>query len=188
MNTQYAETRGAIDALQDVAGQKMDLMGENADKALGTLTRRILSNAQSRVPLIDSLSQLDDTARKYGAPRKFAKMSGRTDIVPFDDIVRPIVPHGSVLKRAGVDPAMFDDDLIAQVEFASQLDSVFGTHAGNSFQGEITKAVDRAAINTAAGRDSGLVEEAATWAVNKARGINEDNALKAMRELLERDL
>ena len=34
VNTQYAETRGALDAPQDVAGKKMDFTGANADKAM----------------------------------------------------------------------------------------------------------------------------------------------------------
>jgi len=66
VNTRYADTVGALDALQDVAGRKMDLFGANAEKATGTLLRRMMSNAQSRVNLVDAVDNLDSISRKYG--------------------------------------------------------------------------------------------------------------------------
>lgn len=67
VNTQYAETIGAIDNLQSASGSKVNLSGGNADKAMGTVLRRLMSNTQSRVNLMDSLSELDTVAAKYGA-------------------------------------------------------------------------------------------------------------------------
>lgn len=66
-NTIYADTVGALDALQDVAGRKMDLFGPNADKATGTLLRRMMSNAQSRVNLVDAVDNLETISKKYGS-------------------------------------------------------------------------------------------------------------------------
>jgi len=66
VNTTYADTIGALDALQDVAGKKMDLFGRNADKAVGTLLRRLMSNAQSRITLTDAVEDLNVTSKKYG--------------------------------------------------------------------------------------------------------------------------
>ncbi|VAW38937.1 hypothetical protein MNBD_GAMMA01-1326 [hydrothermal vent metagenome] len=66
VNTEYSDTIRALDALQDVAGKKMDLFGKNADKATGTLLRRLMGNAQSRVNLIDAADELEGVARKYG--------------------------------------------------------------------------------------------------------------------------
>jgi len=64
VNTTYAETIEAIDSLQDVAGRKMDLTGANADKAVGTLLRRLMGNAQSRVILLDSVDLIESVAQK----------------------------------------------------------------------------------------------------------------------------
>lgn len=50
-NVAYSETIGVLDDFQDIAGRKMNLSGANADKATGTLMRRIAGNAQSRVRL-----------------------------------------------------------------------------------------------------------------------------------------
>jgi len=66
VNDAYSQTREVIDGLQDVAGQKMDLTGPNADKAIGTLSRRVLSKAQSRVNLVDALNDLEKVAVRYG--------------------------------------------------------------------------------------------------------------------------
>ena len=66
VNTAFAETRTAIDNLQSVAGKKLDLTGKNADKATGTLLRRLMSNAGSRVNLLDSVNELEKVAIKHG--------------------------------------------------------------------------------------------------------------------------
>lgn len=67
VNTQYAETIGAIDNLQSASGSKVNLSGDNANKAMGTVLRRLMGNTQSRVNLMDSLTELDNVATKYGA-------------------------------------------------------------------------------------------------------------------------
>ena len=67
VNTTFSETIGALDALQDVAGKKLNLTGPNADKAIGTLLRRLMSNAQSRIRLLDSVDEIEAVARKQGA-------------------------------------------------------------------------------------------------------------------------
>lgn len=66
VNTIYAETINTIDNLQDAAGKKLDLKGANADKATGTVLRRLMSNTQSRVNLLDSIDEIDMVAKRYG--------------------------------------------------------------------------------------------------------------------------
>lgn len=65
-NTAYRDTIGALDNLQSIAGKRIDLSGDTANKALGTLLRRLTSNAQSRVPLADAIGDLEGVANKYG--------------------------------------------------------------------------------------------------------------------------
>lgn len=151
VNTQYSDTIRAIDSFRDAAGTKVNLFGENSDKALGTVARRLLSNTQSRVNLIDSIKGLEDTSLKYGAK--------------------------------------FDDDIMTQMLFADELDKLFGTQARTSLQGDVGKATRRG-IETAAGQRSltGLAIDAASAGVEKARGINEENAFKSIKELLKREI
>lgn len=150
VNTQYADTIGALDAFQDAAGTKVNLFGENSEKALGTVSRRLLSNTQSRVNLIDSIKNIDDVSKKYGTT--------------------------------------FDDDIMTQVLFADELDKVFGAAARTSLQGDVGKGVKRG-LETATGQRTltGIGIDAASAAVEKARGINEENAFKAIKNLLARE-
>lgn len=163
VNTQYAETISALDTFQDVAGKKMDLTGGNADKAVGTLTRRLLSNAQSRIPLKDAISELDQVAKKFVTP-------GGTDIVPY----------GHITKKAGIALKDLDDDIMGQVLFVDELEKILGPSARTSLLGDIDKGV-----RTAAGGKAGAAVEGASMAAKKLAGINEEKAIKAIRELME---
>ena len=157
VNTVYSETIGALNSIQDVAGRKMDLSGGNADKALGTLLRRTLSNAQSRVRLIDSIDEIEAVSRKYGG----------------DDTLSI---SGSSLGR---------DDLLTQVLFVDELDSVFGPVARTSFQGQIDQALKQG-VNAATTK-AGAVDAAlnvAGKAAERVRGINEEGAFKSIKKLL----
>jgi hypothetical protein len=66
-NTKYADTITALNDFQKAAGSSVDLFGDNSDKALGSVSRRLLSNAQSRVNLMDSIKSVEDVSKKYGA-------------------------------------------------------------------------------------------------------------------------
>jgi len=65
VNTAYSETREALDAFQKVAGKNMDLSGPRVDSATGTLLRRLLGNAQSRIPLEQAANNMEAVATKY---------------------------------------------------------------------------------------------------------------------------
>lgn len=167
VNTQYAETRGALDEVQDIAGKKFDPTDDSAALTMGSLTRRFLSNAQSNGYLRDSVARLDETARKYIAPG--------TDLVPY----KPIQ------ARSGVTPAMLeDDDLIGLAGYADELDKVFGPASKTSLFGDVDKAVQRG-IDATQMTVPGMVAATGKYAWKKAARINEERAMKAMRELLK---
>ena len=67
VNTQYADTRGP-DAFSDIAGSKFNPFGDNAEKQVAL--SRLMSNAQSRIPLTDAIKAMEDVAKKYGAQMK----------------------------------------------------------------------------------------------------------------------
>jgi len=66
VNTRYSVTRGALDDFLSSAGSKFDVNKPGAEKQVGTLLRRILSNAQSRVQVTNSVQQLQDVAESFG--------------------------------------------------------------------------------------------------------------------------
>jgi len=146
-NTQYADTIDVMNSIQDVAGRKMDLTGPNSDKAVGTLLRRMMSNTQSRVNLVDAVDNLDEVAKRYGG--------------------------------------QFDDNVSVQMLFADELDRVFKPSARTSFAGQIGQEVERAAQQPANQTVVGAIAKAAGKGVEKARGINENNAIKSIKELLK---
>lgn len=150
VNTQYADTISAIDDLQSVSGKKLDLFGPNADKSTGVLLRRLMSNAQSRVNLIDAIKSVEGTAKKYGAK--------------------------------------FDDDVMAQVLFADELDTVFGPVARTSLRGETAKSAREAAEVATGGRGvTRAVIEKGAEKLEKARGISQEKAFEAIERLLRRN-
>lgn len=164
VNTQYAETRQALNDVQDIAGKRFDAGDDSAALTMGSLTRRFLSNAQSNGYLRDAISNLDATARKYITPG--------TDLVPY----RPIQ------ARSGVTPAMLEnDDLIGMALYADELDKMFGAASRTSLLGDVDKGV-----NIAMGGKGAAAAAALKAGAHKVAGINEKNAIKAMRELLKR--
>lgn len=159
-NIQYSDTIGILDEFQTLIGKKTDLTRPTAEKQVGTLLRRVLSNAQSRVRVLDVAQDIEDVATKY------------------IDIVGPL--------RIGEAPATaFKDNIIKQVIFADELDRQFGAVARTSFQGQIQQGVEQAAKATTS--KAGLADAAIgalAKGVEKARGINDKNAFKAIRDLL----
>jgi len=146
-NTTFSETINALDSLQASAGTKLDFFGPNADKAVGTSLRRLLSNTQSRANMVSAIDEIEKVAKKTGGK--------------------------------------FEDNITTQVLFADELDRMFGAAARTSFKGQIEQAV-RTGAEVAQGQ--GITERAvgaAGEALERARGINEDAAIKSIEELLK---
>lgn len=146
-NARFSDTIKSLDMLQDAAGKKLDFFGPNADKATGTVLRRLMSNAQGRVLLMDAVDDIGKTSKKYG---------------------------GS-----------FNDDILTQMLFADELDSVFGGGGRTSLKGEVKKANVDAAVDISQMTIPGAVATGVKAGAKYARGINEKNQLKAIKALLK---
>jgi len=66
VNTRYSETKTALDNFENAAGT-IDLQDLNADKAVGTRMRALMSNQQSRIALSNSMQALEDVGKRHGA-------------------------------------------------------------------------------------------------------------------------
>lgn len=159
VNVVYAETIGALDSIQGALGTKLDLSGPQADKALGTKLRGLLSNNATRVNLLDATKEIESVARKHGSQGK-------------------ILIEGKGLGR---------DDLLNQILFVDELDSRFGPVARTSFQGQIDQAAQRgvSALTEAKVSPVTAALKGAASIAEKLRGINDDNAFKSIKELLK---
>lgn len=148
-NTIFAETRDALDDIQDAAGRKIDFNATGGDKAAGTVLRGLLSNNRGRVNLMNSVNKLDEVAKKQGAE--------------------------------------FDDDILAQIIFADELDNMFGTAARTSFKGQAAQAVQEGAelASGPAGQSNFLLRKGSEI-VEKVRGINDEEALNVIEQLLNK--
>lgn len=87
VNIQYSDTIRALDDFQSAAG-KINLHAPNADKALGTLTRRLTSNVQSRADLMNAMDEIESVATRYGDEFK-------------DDILSQVVFSNALDRRFG---------------------------------------------------------------------------------------
>lgn len=66
VNTTYKQTRDVLENVQKAAGSRINMSGPNANKAMGTVMRKLLSNYNTRVELVDSLSELEGVAGRIG--------------------------------------------------------------------------------------------------------------------------
>lgn len=170
-NVVYADTIGALNALQDVVGKKMDLTGPNADKALGTDLRQVMSNRKSRIRMLDSLDDIEETANKYINYTTPETIDGKL-----------LLPDPGYFSKKG-----FADDLLTQILFADELDKVFKPAARTSFEGLTGRQQlqRRADVLTSGGRENIILEKGGEI-LEKAKGINEENAFKAIKDLLKK--
>lgn len=155
-NTKFAATRSASESLENVA-RSLDFESPKKDKSIGTLLRRVMGNATSRVRLLDAIDEVENTYKQFGGSKN--------------------------LRIEG--PSLGSDDLMTQILFVDELDRVFGPVARTSLEGEVGRSTERA-LRAAASR-AGFAEEIIRGAgklAERARGINEENAIESMRELL----
>jgi len=158
VNVTYADTVGALDALQSAVGTKLDMAGGHADKALGQKLRGLMSNNATRINLLDAVNEIEGVARKHGPQGK-------------------LMIEGKGLGR---------DDLLNQILFVDELDSLFGPVARTSAQGQIDQAIKRGA--KAVGTKSGAADLAVEGVANLAervRGVNQESAFKSIKQLLK---
>ena len=120
---------------------------------------------RSRNTSKDAISELDTVARKFVDPDQAWQVRGPTRV------------HHPPNRDKGVRPGR---RCTGASDFRGRAGKLLGASARTSFQGDIEKAV-----NTARGGVKNAIVDAGVAAANKARGINQDNALKAMRELLK---
>jgi len=81
----------------------------------------------------------------------------------------------------------FADDVRDQVSFANQMDALFGPAAKTSLAGEMSKASERAADVTLGQKTAfGAGAEVLKEGYKKFRGINEEGAIMALEEILNK--
>jgi len=90
-----------------------------------------------------------------------------------------------VNRVAGQYGMKLDDDIINQLLFVNELDRMFGAPADMTFKGQISQAIQTGADIARGGVAQRVVDLLAEGA-ERMRGINEENAIKVMEEILSR--
>ena len=162
-NTVYADTVGVLDEIQRLAGKNTDLTSDSAKGSLGKLSRRLMSNAQSRGQLQDAITDIDTALKSHGNYGALNRLEG---------------PEGSKSGPANLKMLML---------YADELDKVVGTSARTSLTGSMgtaLDAIDKVPVNTQSmyGAAADLVKGGA----KKMRGINQQGAYRSIRELLNK--
>jgi hypothetical protein len=78
-----------------------------------------------------------------------------------------------------------DDDIVNQLIFVNELDRMFGAAAQTSLKGEVGSAI-QTGVDIARGKIAQRAFDLLGEKAEELRGINKDNAVKAMEELLKR--
>jgi len=159
-NQAYGQTIGALDEIQRLAGKKTDLNSDSAMGQLGVLSRRLMSNTQSRGQLKEALKGIDGAIEKHGG---FSVDGNR-------------LPNPNKKKPPNLKLMML---------YADELDKVLGTSAKTSLTGAMDTSLD-AAKNAQSQTMTGLAVDAAKAANRKIRNISKEGAYKSMRELLRK--
>jgi hypothetical protein len=108
VNSVYSETRGIIDDLQGLAGKKVNLTGDNVDKALGTMSRKVLSNYNTGVAMEDMFKNMDEAARRHSTPLSYTDdellklISTESEIRKmFPTAIKPNTFQGEIGREVG---------------------------------------------------------------------------------------
>lgn len=95
VNTMYAETRSEIDKLQALAGSAVDLTGPNVESALGTLSRKALSNYSTGTATQNIFDTLDKVASRYSTPLTGSPQDNLKQLVVMEAELRKMFPNAA---------------------------------------------------------------------------------------------
>lgn len=122
VNTTYKETRDVIDEVQSLAGRKVDLTGDKVDKALGTMSRKVLSNYNTGTAMESLFESMDGVAKRYSTPLDAS----------IDDDLKKLVSMEAEIRRmfpSAVKPNTFQGEIGAEVARGA-VDLATGNKAG----------------------------------------------------------
>jgi hypothetical protein len=78
-----------------------------------------------------------------------------------------------------------DDDIVNQLIFVNELDRMFGAAAQTSLKGQVSEAM-QTGLDIARGNAAQRAMELVAEKAQNLRGVNKENAIKAMEEILKR--
>lgn len=172
-----------------------------AERALKNLRRNLNQSLGEKFPVYkaanekysDTITALDDLQKAAGTQIDFDSPNANkalgtamrkltSNYGTRANLIDSLDQANQVVSKYGM---KMDDDVVNQLIFVNELDRMFGAAADTSLKGQMSQALETGVDIARGGAARRALELIAEKAEN-LRGINKENAIKAMEEVLKR--
>ena len=172
-----------------------------AERALKSLRRNLNQSLGEKFPVYkaanekyaDTITALDDLQRAAGTQIDFDSESANkalgtamrkltSNYGTRANLIDSLDQANQVASKYGM---KLDDDIVNQLIFVNELDRMFGAAADTSLKGQMSQALETG-VDIARGGAARRAVELLAEKAEGLRGINKENAIKAMEEILKR--
>jgi hypothetical protein len=172
-----------------------------AERALKNLRRNLNQSLGEKFPVYkaanekyaDTITALDDLQRAAGTQIDFDSPNANkalgtamrkltSNYGTRANLIDSLDQANQVASKYGM---KLDDDIVNQLIFVNELDRMFGAAADTSLKGQMSQALETG-VDIARGGAARRAIELLAEKAEGLRGINKENAIKAMEEILKR--
>jgi hypothetical protein len=172
-----------------------------AERALKSLRRNLNQSLGEKFPVYkaanekyaDTITALDDLQKAAGTQIDFDSESANkalgtamrkltSNYGTRANLIDSLDQANQVASKYGM---KLDDDIVNQLIFVNELDRMFGAAADTSLKGQMSQALETG-VDIARGGAARRAIELLAEKAEGLRGINKENAIKAMEEILKR--
>ena len=172
-----------------------------AERALKNLRRNLNESLGERFPVYkaandkyaDTITALDDLQKAAGTQIDFDSPNANkalgtamrkltSNYGTRANLIDSLDQANQVASKYGM---KLDDDIVNQLIFVNELDRMFGAVADTSLKGQMSQALETG-VDIARGGAARRAIELLAEKAEGLRGINKENAIKAMEEILKR--
>jgi hypothetical protein len=172
-----------------------------AERALKNLRRNLNESLGERFPVYkaanekyaDTITALDDLQKAAGTQIDFDSPNANkalgtamrkltSNYGTRANLIDSLDQTNQVASKYGM---KLDDDIVNQLIFVNELDRMFGAAADTSLKGQMSQALETG-VDIARGGAARRAVELLAEKAEGLRGINKENAIKAMEEILKR--
>ena len=172
-----------------------------AERALKDLRRNLNQSLGEKFPVYkaanekysDTITALDDLQKAAGTQIDFDSENANkalgtamrkltSNYGTRANLIDSLEQANQVASKYGM---KLDDDIMNQLIFVNELDRMFGAAAQTSLKGQVSEAM-QTGLDIARGNAAQRAMELVTEKAQNLRGVNKENAIKAMEEILKR--
>ena len=172
-----------------------------AERALKNLRRNLNQSLGEKFPVYkaanekyaDTITALDDLQKAAGTQIDFDSPNANkalgtamrkltSNYGTRANLIDSLDQANQVASKYGM---KLDDDIVNQLIFVNELDRMFGAAAQTSLKGQVSEAM-QTGLDIARGNAAQRAMELVAEKAQNLRGVNKENAIKAMEEILKR--